>query len=143
MRTGHQDVNVGSLQSDGNRLKSTLFNREVGGAGVETQKNVLGEVGGWGRVPFNETYATTTVYATPLMTSHMLAKSQELRAYCRLTKTGAGPSDARIAAAASHFTGVFLACAWCLELSHTLKDPHWIRRRRDHDHTVSCSSAPQ
>jgi len=27
------------------------------GAGVETQKNVLGEVGGWGRVPFNEPYA--------------------------------------------------------------------------------------
>jgi len=27
------------------------------GAGVETQKNVRGEVGGWGRVPFNETYA--------------------------------------------------------------------------------------
>ena len=27
------------------------------GAGVETQKNVRGEIGGWGRVPFNETYA--------------------------------------------------------------------------------------
>ena len=27
------------------------------GAGVETQKNVRGEVGGWGRVPFNEPYA--------------------------------------------------------------------------------------
>jgi len=26
------------------------------GAGVETQKNVLGEIRGWGRVPFNETY---------------------------------------------------------------------------------------
>ena len=24
------------------------------GAGVETQKNVRGEIGGWGRVPFNE-----------------------------------------------------------------------------------------
>jgi len=23
------------------------------GAGVETQKNVRGEIGGWGRVPFN------------------------------------------------------------------------------------------
>jgi len=54
-----------------------------------------------------------------------------------------GLSDARIAAAASHCTGVFLACAWCLELSRTLEDPHWIRRRRDHDHAVSCSSAPQ
>ena len=39
------------------------------------------------------------------------AKSQELRACCLPTETGAGPSDARIAAAASHFTGVFLACA--------------------------------
>jgi len=27
------------------------------GAGVETQKNVRGVFGGWGRVPFNETYA--------------------------------------------------------------------------------------
>ena len=27
------------------------------GAGVETQKNVRGEIGGWGRVPFKETYA--------------------------------------------------------------------------------------
>ena len=28
------------------------------GAGVETQKNVREEIGGWGRVPFNEPYAT-------------------------------------------------------------------------------------
>jgi len=34
------------------------------GAGVETQKNVRGEIGGWGRVPFNETYApsSSTIY---------------------------------------------------------------------------------
>ena len=34
------------------------------GAGVETQKNVRGEVAGWGRVPFNETYAPSlsTIY---------------------------------------------------------------------------------
>jgi len=34
------------------------------GAGVETQKNVRGEIGGWGRVPFNETYAPSlsTIY---------------------------------------------------------------------------------
>ena len=34
------------------------------GAGVETQKSVRGEVGGWGRVPFNETYASSlsTIY---------------------------------------------------------------------------------
>jgi len=34
------------------------------GARVETQKNVRGEIGGWGRVPFNETYAPSlsTIY---------------------------------------------------------------------------------
>ena len=34
------------------------------GAGVETQKNVRGEIGGWGRVPFNEAYAPSlsTIY---------------------------------------------------------------------------------
>ena len=30
---------------------------ESWGAGVEIQKNVRGEIGGWGRVPFNEPYA--------------------------------------------------------------------------------------
>ena len=39
-------------------------NTERWGAGVETQKNVRGEIGGWGRVPFNETYAPSlsTIY---------------------------------------------------------------------------------
>jgi len=34
------------------------------GAGVETQKNVRGEVGGWGRVTFNEPYvpSLSTIY---------------------------------------------------------------------------------
>jgi len=34
------------------------------GAGVETQKNVRGEIGGWGRVPFNEPYvpSLSTIY---------------------------------------------------------------------------------
>ena len=34
------------------------------GAGVKTQKMVRGEIGGWGRVPFNETYAPSlsTIY---------------------------------------------------------------------------------
>ena len=37
---------------------------EKWGAGVETQKNVLGVFGGWGRVPFNEPYAPSlsTIY---------------------------------------------------------------------------------
>jgi len=39
-------------------------NAERWGAGVETQKKVRGEIGGWGRVPFNETYAPSlsTIY---------------------------------------------------------------------------------
>jgi len=34
------------------------------GAGVKTQKMVRGEIGGWGRIPFNETYAPSlsTIY---------------------------------------------------------------------------------
>jgi len=39
-------------------------NVERWGAGVETQKNVREEIGGWGRVPFNEPYAPllSTIY---------------------------------------------------------------------------------
>ena len=38
--------------------------QERWGAGVETQQNVRGEIGGWGRVPFNEPYAPSlsTIY---------------------------------------------------------------------------------
>jgi len=37
---------------------------EKWGAGVEDQKNVREEIGGWGRVPFNEPYAPSlcTIY---------------------------------------------------------------------------------
>ena len=56
-----------------------------------------------------------------LETMSMHCSTKEFRACCRPTKTGAGLSDARIAAAASHCTGVFLVCAWCLELSRTLE----------------------
>ena len=46
--------------------KSPILNSsfERWGAGVETQKNVRGEIGGWGRVPFNEPYAPllSTIY---------------------------------------------------------------------------------
>ena len=43
---------------------TTDARQERWGAGVETQKNVRGEVGGWGRVPFNEPYAPSlsTIY---------------------------------------------------------------------------------
>jgi len=45
-------------------IRSLSTNSERWGAGVETQKNVRGEVGGWGRVPFNEPYAPSlsTIY---------------------------------------------------------------------------------
>jgi len=45
-------------------LDKMLQKYERWGAGVETQKNVRGEVGGWGRVPFNEPYAPSlsTIY---------------------------------------------------------------------------------
>ena len=41
-----------------------LTYEERWGAGVETQKYVRGDIGGWGRVPFNETYAPSlsTIY---------------------------------------------------------------------------------
>jgi len=52
-------------------------------------------------IPLEQQQAVVRAYAT---------KSQELGACCRPTETGAGPSDARVAAAASHFTGLFLAC---------------------------------
>ena len=56
VRTVYDDIN--NLSS----IPHTLSERW--GAGVETQKNVRGEIGGWGRVPFNETYAPllSTVY---------------------------------------------------------------------------------
>ena len=46
------------------RTGSTASHPERWGAGVETQKNVRGEIGGWGRVPFNEPYAPSlsTIY---------------------------------------------------------------------------------
>ena len=41
-----------------------VYEEERWGSGVETQKNVRGEIGGWGRVPFNEPYAPSlsTIY---------------------------------------------------------------------------------
>jgi len=51
--------------------------------------------------------------------------------------------DARIATAVSHLIGVFFSCAPFLQISRTLAEFHWARRRRHHDHAASCSSAPQ
>ena len=53
------------LQEPFNMYEYTIgAQEERWGAGVETQKNVRGEVGGWGRVPLNEPYAPllSTIY---------------------------------------------------------------------------------
>ena len=46
------------------KRESDNTHEERWGAGVETQKNVRGKIGGWGRVPFNEPYAPSlsTIY---------------------------------------------------------------------------------
>jgi len=54
-------------------------------------------------------------------------QGKEFRACWRLTEASARPFDAGIATAASHFIGVFFACAWCLAFLRILEDPHWIR----------------
>jgi len=53
-----------ALEHYGFLSSSEQFREERWGAGVETQKNVRGEIRGWGRVPFNETYAPSlsTIY---------------------------------------------------------------------------------
>jgi len=45
-------------------LPPSWISQERWGAGVETQKNVRGEIVGWGRAPFNEPYAPllSTIY---------------------------------------------------------------------------------
>ena len=52
------------LKEPTNRSHAISTRIERWGAGVETQKNVRGEIGGWGRVPFNEPYAPSlsTIY---------------------------------------------------------------------------------
>ena len=61
------DTNIYILSTHTERAKASSANlpsEERWGAGVETQKNVRGEIGGWGRVPFNEPYAPSlsTIY---------------------------------------------------------------------------------
>jgi len=63
----HYDVTCVTLLvyttlSPGRLLNITPYERW--GPGVETPKNVRGEIGGWGRVPFNEPYAPSlsTIY---------------------------------------------------------------------------------
>jgi len=61
---GHSDGDLPSYRNPGLTRRSKRHDQERWGAGVETQKNVRGEIGGWGRVPFNETYAPSlsTIY---------------------------------------------------------------------------------
>ena len=53
-----------SLSKESIRKYKTRSMSRGGGAGVETKKNVRGEIGGWGRVPFNEPYSPSlsTIY---------------------------------------------------------------------------------
>ena len=42
-------------------VRMRMHTMERWGARVETQKNVRGEIEGWGRVPFNEPYAPSLI----------------------------------------------------------------------------------
>ena len=57
-----QNIDIYTYHRASEEIRDTV--RERWGAGVETQKNVRGEIGGWGRVPFNEPYAPllSTIY---------------------------------------------------------------------------------
>ena len=59
----HTTLPQKSTENMRKRALHMLFT-ERWGAGVETQKNVRREIGGWGRVPFNEPYAPllSTIY---------------------------------------------------------------------------------
>ena len=58
------ELDLFSLLSSSSARVMTHWRGERWGAGVETQKNVQEDFGGWGRVPFNETYAPSlsTIY---------------------------------------------------------------------------------
>ena len=72
-----------------------------------------------------------------------MSGTKDLRASWELTATYARPSDARIATTASLFIGVLFCFALRLQISRTLSELHWIRRRRPHDRTATCFSAAQ
>ena len=57
-------IQIWLLICDIDHAPSKVNLRERWGAGVETQKNVRGEIGGWGREPFHENYAPSlsTIY---------------------------------------------------------------------------------
>jgi len=55
-----------SLQKRDAHLYQLHASRERWGAGVETQKNVRGEIEGWGRVPFHQPFLTLNVYSMSL-----------------------------------------------------------------------------
>jgi len=55
---------ISDAEGDGDTYVCNGNAQERWGAGVETHKNVRREIGGWGREPFNETYAPSlsTIY---------------------------------------------------------------------------------
>ena len=68
IRNSHQNTNVVKAFSLLIMIHMIIYVKKIRderwGAGVETQKNVRGEIGGWGRVTFNEPYAPSlsTIY---------------------------------------------------------------------------------
>ena len=61
---GHSHIHFRSLRHNERRSLCLYTYNQRWGPGVETQKTVRGVFGGWGRVPFNETYAPSisTIY---------------------------------------------------------------------------------
>ena len=73
----------------------------------------------------------------------MFMGTKDLRACWELTATYARPSDARIATTASLLIGVLFCCAQRLQISRTLSELHWIRRRRRTTALLPASALPK
>jgi len=60
----HAILFASSASSEPHASFAVTHTAERWGAGVETQKNGRGEIGEWGRVPFNDPYASSlsTIY---------------------------------------------------------------------------------
>ena len=69
--------------------------------------------------------------------------TKDLRASWPLAAACARPSDARIATTASLFIGVLFCCAQRLQISRTLAELHWIRRRRPTTALLPASALPK
>ena len=78
------------------------------GAGVETQKNVRGEIGGWGRVPFHENYAPSL--------STILRRGV---GFMKFLENGSRPQPPTSPAAAQYIDGTSNAALDAFKKSHT------------------------